>query len=66
MKQYFVYIMASKRNGTLYIGVTNDIMRRVHEHKNGTVEGFSKRYGTSMLDHYEQTGSIHGAIMREK
>jgi putative endonuclease len=66
MKQYFVYIMAGKRNGTLYIGVTNDLMRRVLDHKNGEVDGFTKRYGISMLVYYEQTESVHGAIMREK
>ena len=66
MKQYFVYILASKRNGTLYIGVTNDLLRRVQEHKTGAVEGFSKRYGLSMLVHYEQTEGVQGALMREK
>ncbi|MBI5637014.1 MAG: GIY-YIG nuclease family protein [Nitrospinae bacterium] len=66
MKQYFVYIMASKRNGTLYIGMTNNLARRVYEHKNGMVEGFSKRYGITILVYYEHTGSVHGAIMREK
>ena len=66
MKQYFVYILASKRNGTLYIGVTNDLMRRMHEHKNGMIEGFSKRYGIHLLVHYEQTENVRSAIMREK
>jgi len=58
--------MAGKRDGTLYIGVTNDLMRRVCEHKKGMAEGFSKRHGTSVPAYYEQTGSAHGAIMREK
>ncbi len=66
MKQYFVYILASKRNGTLYIGVTNDLLRRVHEHKTGLVESFSKRYGVCMLVHFEQTQGVQGALMREK
>ena len=66
MKRYFVYIMASKRNGTLYIGVTNDLARRVHEHKTDQVEGFTKKYGVHRLVHYEETNDIESAILREK
>jgi putative endonuclease len=66
MRQYFVYIMASKRNGTLYIGVTNNLERRAYEHQNGLVEGFTKKYGIGLLVYYEQTQSVHSAIAREK
>ncbi len=53
MPSYFVYIMASKRNGTLYIGYTSDLARRVYEHNTGAIEGFSKKYGTRTLVYYE-------------
>jgi putative endonuclease len=66
MKTYYVYILASKKNGTLYIGVTNDLIRRVYAHKNGLVDGFSKKYHVHMLVHYEQFNHIHDAIVREK
>ena len=58
--------MASRRNGTLYVGVTNDLIRRVHEHKTDAVEGFTKQYGVHDLVYYEQTGDIESAIGREK
>jgi putative endonuclease len=48
-KNYFVYILASKRNGTLYIGVTNDLLKRVYEHKTGKIEGFTKKYKADKL-----------------
>jgi len=63
---YYVYILASKKHGTLYIGVTNDLIKRVHEHKNDLVEGFTKKYGVHQLVYFEQTGSIESAITREK
>jgi putative endonuclease len=63
---YFVYIMASKRNGTLYVGVTNDLLRRVYEHKNDLVEGFSRTYEVHSLVWFESTASIEAAITREK
>jgi putative endonuclease len=63
---YYVYILASKRNGTLYIGVTNDLQRRVYEHKAGLLDGFTKRYGVHMLVHFEQTNDIQAALQREK
>ncbi len=63
---YYVYILASQRNGTLYTGVTNDLIRRVHEHKEGLVEGFSKRYGVKTLVYFEPHDDIEHAIQREK
>lgn len=66
MKDYFVYIMASKRNGTLYVGVTNNLVRRVWEHKQGLIEGFTSKYDVTMLVWFEMTGSIESAITREK
>ena len=66
MKDYYVYILASKRNGTLYTGVTNDLVKRVYEHKNGLIEGFTKKYGVHMLVYYEQTNDSYSAIEREK
>jgi putative endonuclease len=62
---YYVYILASKRNGTLYIGVTNDLARRLGEHREGLVPGFTKRYGVTRLVYYEIFGDIHAAIHRE-
>ena len=66
MKQYFVYMLASKRNGTLYIGVTNDLIRRVYEHKKKLVEGFTKKYNVQLLVYYETHSNIIEAIKREK
>ena len=63
---YYVSILASKRNGTLYIGVTNDLVRRVYEHRQDFVAGFSKTYHTHQLVYYEETGSVEAAINREK
>jgi putative endonuclease len=63
---YFVYIMTNRAHGTLYIGVTNDIGRRVWEHKGGVAEGFTKRYGLDKLVWYEPHDDIHLAIQREK
>jgi putative endonuclease len=65
-KTYYVYILASKRNGTLYIGVTNDLARRVWEHREGLAEGFTKRYGIKTLVYYETFDDINTAIAREK
>jgi putative endonuclease len=65
-KTYFVYIMASKRNGTLYIGVTNNLAKRAWEHREGLVAGFTKTYGVKMLVYYEVFDSVHAAIAREK
>ena len=66
MKQPCVYILASKRNGTLYIGVTSDLIRRVWQHKNDMAEGFTKRYGVHMLVWYESHESMESAITHEK
>jgi putative endonuclease len=61
-----VYILASKRNGTLYTGVTSDLARRVWEHKSDLVEGFTQKYGVHMLVYYEWHDDMHSAITREK
>ncbi len=66
MKQYFVYMLASDRNGTIYIGVTSDILRRVHQHREETTKGFTTRYGVKHLVWFEIHSSITHAIQREK
>jgi len=66
MKIFYVYILASKRNGTLYIGVTSNLIKRIYQHKNGFVNGFSEKYDVHMLIYYEQFSSIYSAISREK
>lgn len=66
MKRYFVYIMASQRNGTLYIGVTNDIARRVYEHRSDMIEGFTKKYSVHRLVYFEESNDVNVAITREK
>jgi putative endonuclease len=65
-RSYYVYILASERNGTLYIGVTNDLKRRVFEHKEKKIDGFTKEYSVSNLVYYEETSDIHSALAREK
>jgi len=66
MKAPTVYILASKRNGTLYIGVTSDLIKRVWQHKNNIVEGFTRKYNVHLLVYFEQYDSIVDAITREK
>jgi len=66
MKHYYVYILASKKNGTLYVGVTSDLIKRVYEHKEGFVEGFTKKYKVHYLVYYEDTNEINAALAREK
>ena len=66
MKQPFVYILASKRNGTLYLGVTSNLTQRVWQHKNDLADGFTKRYRVHMLVWYELHGTMQSAIAREK
>ena len=65
-KQPCVYLLASRRNGTLYVGVTSDLIKRVWEHKSEAVEGFTKRYGVHKLAWYEVHESMESAIAREK
>ena len=65
-KQPCVYILASQTRGTLYVGVTSDLLKRVREHKEGTYSGFTKRYGIARLVWYEVHGSMESAIKREK
>jgi putative endonuclease len=65
-KQPAVYILASKRNGTLYIGVTSNLEKRAWEHKHDLVEGFTKKYGVHQLVYYELHGEMPSAIAREK
>jgi putative endonuclease len=63
---YWVYILASAPGGTLYIGVTNDLVRRVYEHREGLAESFTKRYNVKMLVYFEQHDTIAAALQREK
>ena len=65
-RSYYVYILASQRNGTLYIGVTNDLERRVFEHKRGDGGGFTRKYHVHRLVWFQEFGDIHDAIAREK
>ena len=64
--QYYLYILTNKKNGTLYIGVTNDLERRLFEHKNKLVEGFTKNYGLDKLVYFETYQYVNDAIKREK
>ncbi|MBN2313072.1 MAG: GIY-YIG nuclease family protein [Sedimentisphaerales bacterium] len=66
MRQFYVYILASRRNGTLYIGVTSNLLKRVYEHKNELVEGFTRKYHVHNLVYFETYDDIYGAIAREK
>jgi putative endonuclease len=63
---YYVYILSSKKNGTLYVGVTNDLMRRVGEHKLGLIEGLTNKYKINKLVYFETYNDINEAILREK
>ncbi|MBI2849672.1 MAG: GIY-YIG nuclease family protein [Chloroflexi bacterium] len=65
-RQYYVYIMTNHKNSVLYTGVTNDLQRRVYEHKNKLLEGFTKRYNLNRLVYFECGEDIGGAISREK
>jgi putative endonuclease len=66
MRHYYVYIMTNRPNGTLYVGVTNDLARRVFEHREGLVEGFTRRYGLKRLVYFEIHEDVTVAITREK
>lgn len=66
MKQPAVYILTNKRNGTLYVGVTSELLKRVYQHKNNLVDGFSKKYKTHQLVYFEQHQTMEEAIFREK
>ena len=65
-RQYYVYIITNKNNTVLYTGVTNDLKRRIYEHKEQLVEGFAKRYNITKLVYYEVLGDVANAILREK
>jgi len=66
MKSYWVYILASRPRGTLYIGMTNDLARRVFQHREGLIDGFSRRYDVKMLAYYEQHATALAAVQCEK
>ena len=66
MMQYYVYILSSKAYGTLYVGVSSDLIGRIYQHKTNQIEGFTKKYSVHQLVYYEIHGDIHEAILREK
>ena len=66
MKRYYVYLLASRRRGTLYVGMANDLIRRIYEHRSDLVPGFTKRYGIHRLVYYEECQNVNAALAREK
>ena len=66
MKQYYVYILANEKRGTLYTGITNNLRRRAYEHKNDIIEGFTKKYRVHRLVYFERFRDVRAAIFREK
>jgi len=66
MKQFYTYILASRKKGTLYVGVTSDLQKRVFEHKENLIEGFTKKYNLHTLVYFEVHADIQEAIIREK
>jgi putative endonuclease len=66
MNSYYVYILASRKNGTLYIGVTNDLVRRAYDHKSNVIQGFTEKYGVHNLVYYESYTDVRDALTREK
>ena len=65
-ENFYVYILSSQRRGTLYIGVTSNLIKRVHEHKNGVIDGFTKKYGVHQLVYYEIAKDAETAVSRER
>ena len=65
-KQFYVYMLANKKNGTLYVGITNDLIRRVSEHKSKLIKGFTSKYNVDKLVYYEVYDNSYNAISREK
>ncbi|MFA6547925.1 MAG: GIY-YIG nuclease family protein [Candidatus Magasanikbacteria bacterium] len=63
---YYIYILSNQKNGVLYVGVTNNLLRRIHEHKQETIEGFTQKYHIHNLVYYEQYDDVRNAITREK
>jgi putative endonuclease len=66
MGSYYVYILSSRKNGTIYIGVTGDLIKRIHEHRNDLIDGFTRKYKVHNLVYFEQTGDVNEALKREK
>ena len=66
LQTYYVYILTNENNHVMYIGVTNNLQRRLYEHRNGVFEGFTKQYNVHKLVYYEMTGDIRNALAREK
>ncbi|MBI4295190.1 MAG: GIY-YIG nuclease family protein [Chloroflexi bacterium] len=66
MHEYYVYILASRPRGTLCVGMTDDLVKRVYQHRNDLIAGFTKRYGVHLLVYYEQCTDVSAAIWREK
>jgi putative endonuclease len=66
MRKYYVYFLASRPGGTVYVGVTGDLVRRVYEHRTGTVKGFSSRYNVNRLVYFEDYDDVRNALQREK
>jgi putative endonuclease len=66
MRRYWVYILASRPRGALYVGMTNDLVRRVYQHREGVVGGFTKEYGVKQLVYFEEHATAMAAIQREK
>ena len=66
MRQYYVYILTNKKQGVLYTGVTNDLERRMYEHKNKLIPGFASKYNLKKLVYFEETTDVNAAIAREK
>jgi len=66
LKKYYVYILSNKKNGTLYVGVTSDLIKRIYQHKDGSIEGFTKKYDLKRLVYFEEGCNVNEAIKREK